>query len=227
MSYIQLRVTHSEFNADYDEVKRVLVKFADEIDATHMLGHLEKYDKFGKETKHHIHMNMYVDDDVKKDTLQKKFKKKMSAYGYNLSGLKHYSIRVLVECEDEDRWWRYILKEKNGTPFFGSGFKPEQINEWKLLAQDERKRQVESNNKALDKYLDKSSFKGKLFKYCEENCIETHREFFKTFIEYSWKEGKVPAYTKIDDYYVDYQVNVGLMTLDELYDKKYPNGGRI
>lgn len=221
MSYIQLRITHSLIDATADMVRYHLEKFIKEkYDSTKYALCTEKIDKFGKETHEHIHCNFYTDNmDIKKNTLQQQLKKKFTKLGYELKGTKHYSVRILGDPDDEDRWWRYCWKEDTKVKHFG--FDEETVENYKILAPDEREQQIKKNNEHIDKYLDKSSFKGKMYEKFKEQGIKDHRSFTIEYIKYCQKNHKVPSFTKIDDYFLDYKISSGLITPDEWYDEKY------
>lgn len=222
MSYIQLRFTYSNFSDLHEDVGTEIVKqFMYDNDLHHkFLMCIEKYDKYGKETAPHIHANIYHQDDYKKNTLQKKFRELVKTYDYNLSGNKDYSIRVLAQPDDEERWWRYILKE-SGARLFCSKNMEDFADEYKKLAQDERKRTIELNNKYLQKYLDKSSFKGKMYQFLQKSQVTTHKDFIISAIKYYLEKQTTPAFTKLDDMFIEYQLLTGIMSVEDWYSQKY------
>lgn len=224
MSFVQLRFTHSLLDISALVATGHLRKYLNDLGVEQFIMCVEQQDKFGKETHEHIHCNFIEPNGFKKDTLQKKFKQKLLVYDITVSGNKHYSLRVVAQPEDEDRWWRYCLKEKNKMPILQKGHDKEQMKEWRLLARDERERQIKKNNEDLDRYLDKSSFNGKMFqKFKEEEVIGFHN-FGKRYINYCMENSKVPSFSKIEDYYYLYKIQMGLMTADEyMYECQKPD----
>lgn len=224
MSYLQLRLTHSLVDdLSRDDALQCIRKYATDISAVKFMYCVEDQDKFGKDTHEHIHFNCYIDDDdAKTDTYQRKFKRQMEKFGFPISGNKHYSLKVLVDVGDEDRWWRYIMKQEKNIKIGSHGFTTPQLNEWRKLAVDERLRQIQKNNEHLDNFLDKSSFKGKMYVYFnEELVIRTHKNFVINYIKYCQKHHKVPSFQKIEDYWIDYRLQVGLLTPEDWYKLTY------
>lgn len=222
MSFVSLRFTFSNFDCSDDKaraiVKNWLVKHA--LNDDYILC-CEKYDKYGKETKHHLHMNCYSDKDLKKDTVQRWFRTYLAdIYEISVKGNKDYAIAVKSQPDDEDRWWRYILKEK-GAKVYCSPSKKEFVLNNMSLAIDERKRTIELNNQHLQKYLDKSSVKGKMFNELKKIEVKTHKEFMKNAINYYLGKTLTPPFTKLDDMYIEYQLLTGLMDWEKWYKIRY------
>lgn len=224
MSFIQIRLTGASYgDASFNWTRgRLLKEFREKYQPSKYLYTIETKDKYGKDTEPHIHFNCELNEPVKKDTLQAWFRRFSNNAGFPLKGNKCYSIRVLADMEDEDRWWRYCLKEQ-GSKSFSKGFDKQQLKNWRMLAVDERNRQIEKNNKALDKYLDKSSFKGKMFSFFQEKEISTHKPFVIGLIKYYMEKSQVPPFSKIDDYWIDYKISVGIMSVEEYYEFRYNN----
>ena len=87
------------------------------------------------------------------------------------------------------------------------------------LARDERKQQIKRNIEARDRYLDKDSFKGKMYQhFSEELAITTEREFYIELIKYYQKKNKVPPFSKLKEYWIDYQIMTNLISADNYVD---------
>lgn len=177
---------------------------------------VEDLDKFGQPCKggQHIHFHCYIDPekaDVKKDSIQKDFRKFMSNYDIKINGKAHYALMYNVAPEDETRWFRYCFKEATGS--HGCSLDMDKFMEIQsLIAQDERKRQIEANIQAQERFLDKSSFKGKMYIKLDEDGVDEEEQFAIAYIDYCRSKGHVPSFSKISDYWIDYQMSTGRMT---------------
>ena len=126
----------------------------------------EVQNKFGEPTHRHYHINFYTEKEIKKDTVQKWIRNT-----YNLKGNAQYCVRVHIDLEDRNRWWRYpmkeklIIKSKNLDDVLLNGVTAKDL---KLLARDERKRQIEQNVKSRQNLLDKNAFRDKMFAYFKD-----------------------------------------------------------
>ena len=120
--------------------------------------------------------------------------------------------------DDEDRWWRYVLKEEDAICGWSSD-KHTFVEDNIALAKDERKNQIRRNIEARDRYLDKDSFKGKMYQhFSDELAITTEREFYIELIKYYQRKNKVPPFSKLKDYWIDYQIMTNLISADNYVD---------
>lgn len=220
MTHCEIRFTHEHFEINDDKCVSLLKAFLkkQKFEIRDYIYGIERIDKWGEKTKAHIHFKFESGYDIKKNTLQKNFREFMRAYGFPVSGVKHYAIMIESQPDDEDRWWRYVLKEEDALIGCNEGMK-KFVEENMALAQDERKRQIQKNREARDRFLDKDSFKGKMFQYfTAELTITTEREFYIELIKYFQAKSKVPPFSKIKDYWRDYQIQTGLMTPEYYVD---------
>lgn len=223
--WIEIRLSHGHFeNLTYKKSSKLIQRWLDNrpFDITRYLWGVEKIDKYGEQTAEHIHYKIEIDDpDVKKNTLQKSFRDFMGSYGITLKGVKHYAIMMDIEPKDIDRWWRYAMKEKD-APIGYSEDMDEFVTEQRPQAINERELQIERNRKARDKYLDKESFKGKMydFLYNEKN-VRKQYDFCVELIKYYKDKNKVPPFSKLDDYWIDYKIITGIMTPEQYVTEKY------
>lgn len=233
MSYIQLRFTHSLFPVELEDntMSKYLRDIAKYLDSEKYIITKEILNKFGEETHPHFHANLLTEKEVKKDTIQKWIRNYFNKKGIVIKGVKMYSVRVLVDPNNEERWWRYCLKEKrtekNNFKFKIKGFTSEEIKFHKLVAQEEREQQIAQNIKNRKKYLETQSFKGKMYKYVIEKYNEkdekliSHYEFVSSMIEYYRKNDKITPLSKIEEYYVDFQLSTGSKSIQEWYSQTY------
>lgn len=221
MSYISLRWTFSNNELSDDQARAGVKRWMEKHDLQHeYIMCIECKDKYGKETKRHAHVNIYTDKEIKKDTAQRWFRNYLrETFDVVLSGNRDYSLAVRCP-DDEQRWWRYILKEE-GAKIWRSENKAQFVKDNKALAIDERKRTIELNNKHLQKYLDKSSVKGKMYQELKKNNIDNHKSFILGAIEYYLGKCMTPPFSKLDDMFVEYKLLVGLMDKEEWYNLKY------
>lgn len=209
------------------EVRQHLEKVAGER-ITKWIACREVLNKFGEITKKHFHLNMYIHDKknkVKKDTLQKWIRRK------GAKGNAAYALQFVEDPKDEDRWWRYTLKEaeydtlnpRESNVWHGDAFECEDIWNMQKFAADERKRQVEQNLKTREKLMSKNNFRNKLFKYLEEQFPDEQRKraLIKEIAKFYQKEGNSPPGNKLLDICWDYLVETGRASWDDWIDQKY------
>lgn len=223
--WIEIRVTHQHFeNLTYKKVLKQILYWlkARPFKVERYIWGVEKYDKYGELTNEHVHFKIEIDDpDVKKNTLQKSFRDFMGSYGITLKGVKHYAIMMDIEPKDIDRWWRYAIKEKDAPIGYSDDMK-DFIEKQRPQAINERELQVERNRKARDKFIDKESFKGKMYDFLyNEKKIKDKFAFFVELIKYYKEKNKVPPFSKLDDYWIDYQILTGIITAEEYVMEKF------
>lgn len=182
---------------------------------------IEKLDKFGKETHTHIHLCFITDIDNKKDSFQKTFRNRFfKRFNYACSGNKMYSIKLAHDPDDEERFMRYSLKQQDKLKKYNYyGYTEEEAEKLRLLAHDEYNNQIKKNCETLDKFLDKSSFKGKCYLQLKENKINKEKDFIINFVKYYLEKNKVPPFSKLKDYWIDYQLQIGLITVELWYER--------
>lgn len=220
--YIGMRFTHSKFpdlkenpkkamalvRAFWSQKKYKMVKYIQCI---------EKLDSFGQPCKggDHIHIHMLCDPEHphKKDSVQRDWRNWCKTREIVIKGKEHYALCYDVSPEDEDRWFRYPLKEQGATIKCSENM-VEFVKQMMPIAIDERKRQIEDNVKAQERFLDKSSFKGKMYEEFDKQGIDQERIFAIKYIKYCREKQKIPSFSKIEDYWIDYQMATGRMTAE-------------
>lgn len=220
--FVEIRFHYSyfDFSGDAVDATRIHIKRwlkQQKFNVTNYLYGFETKNKFGEDTQPHIHYKFETDEDVKKNTLQKNFKTYMKNLGIELKGVKHYAIILTPQPEDEDRWWRYVLKEEDAMT--GGGMDSEWVHLQTALAVDERKLQIKRNCEARARIMENDSFKGKMYLYLKDELfINSEREFYIAMIDYYKSKSKTAPFSKIRDYWPDYQICMGLMTSSHYVD---------
>lgn len=227
--YIQLRIT-PEFCGEPEhprlKSKKMLSQdlmnyFKGFGDIEHIAGTMEKLNKFGEATSPHYHINLVLDDhirDFKKDSFQAWFRRRP----YLPKGNKCYAISVVGDPEDENRWWRYLLKE-NDNPFlndFPNDFKCDFLLH-AAMAKDERKIQIERNIASRERALQNDSFRLKCYNHVNEilqNTDPSNRQIYCEIIRYYIQNNKVPPFTTAMNMVYDFKVVMGLMTVEDYFD---------
>jgi len=220
---IRLTLLETEITISDGFILEFLFKFGHKYDCIKYTVGIEDKDKFGKQTHKHIHFHFMTDKDIKKDTYQKELRKDFKKdFNTNLTGNKMYMLRVTNDAENEERYMRYPLKQQKDLENYNYyNYGREEISLMWKCAHDEYLRQVETNNKTLDKYLDKSSFKGKCYIELKAKGINDKKTFIISFVKYYLEKSKVPPISKLNDYWIDFQLSVGIMTVEEWYSLTY------
>lgn len=230
--YLQLRLT-PEFCSSPTEAsfKNIWVQLKNIIMLSfgtllHAAACKENFNKFGEPTHEHFHFNIELDDHIT-DLTPEKIQRKIRAISCRPSGPRAYAVKVLEELNDENRWWRYLLKEKGGAayltePSFPDNFDIE-IN--KLMAQDERSIQINRNLKAREKTLQTHSFRNKMYAHFDKQYKQdeiTKCKIFSDFIQYYQDDNRVPPFNTMMNMVYDYLVYSNRLSAEEFFKLKYP-----
>lgn len=215
-----MRFTHSQFSdLSANKAVTVIKNFwnQEKYNCQQYTWGIEKLDSKGRLTHEHLHFHAVIDPEKEggylKNSIQADFRKFMKNYGYKIEGNKHYALSYNVSPEDEARWLRYPFKEAGGRHGSSPDLKRFLV-EQRPIAQDERKRQIEDNLKAEERFLDKSSFKGKMYEKLDADGVDNERLFAIEYIKYCREKQKIPSFSKIHDYWIDYQMSTGRMTAE-------------
>ncbi len=179
----------------------------------------ECLNKEGKKT--HIHFHLHLEcrkDGLKKDTLQKHCRDK---WGWR--GKEIYAVQVLETLDDEERWWRYPLKEKR---FAVEGdFSDMDLNQMEICAKDEKSRTVELLATSKERELMKNQFRDKMYssfkKKYEGKDFVGNKILWCEIAKYYYDCGKTPPYNTLDNVVDDVKVYLGYMTVEDLYDLRH------
>lgn len=204
----------SNHKAFKDEIIDPLIKHLDPEDWKVCY---ETEDKYGEPTAGHYHINIYTKIEIKKDTLQSWIR---STYKiYEIKGNACYSIKFTEDPEDEQRWWRYLYKQKPNCVY------SDQFNIWKnitpiqaQMAQDERQLQIKRNRKARAKYEIKETFRQQMFaKMMDENLSQV-KKIFVRIIKYYQDDNRTPPFTNLDNIVQDFLLYSQQITSEQYYD---------
>lgn len=227
--YIQLRVT-PEF-CEEPEICRPHLFLPDVLEYLEKYGEVENYawcaeskNKFGEATHPHYHINIvaYLED-FNKQSFQAWFRRRPMLP----KGNKCYAISLCGDPEDEDRWWRYLLKDQPSTlqhmgckEHLPAEFRQDLETHWRMAC-DERKLQVQRNLAARDRALQNDSFRLRCYNAVHEHNPSSDREIFASIIRYYMSNNKVPPFNTGMNMVYDYKCTFNLMSPEEYYDMRY------
>lgn len=229
--FIEVRLHHSRLELNTDQALSYLLRWLKDQkwNYTRWIYGVENYNKFGEKTDEHIHFKLESEEeDLKKNSLQTLFRRYINDRSdIKLKGVKYYAIMMETQPKDEDRWWRYCIKEKGARVKCSSNMK-DFMTAQMPQAQNERELQIKRNLEARDKYIDKDSFKNKMFaKFAEEKIgwygppDSKELEFSISLITYYQKKKKVPPFSKIEDYWGDYRIMTAQISPIDYMKEKY------
>ena len=98
------------------------------------------------------------------------------------------------------------------------------VKELKMLAKDEKKRQVEQNLKTRQNLMDKNAFRDNMFRHFKDEYkdnIPEDKKLWCAMSLYYIRHSKTPPFGKLDDTVVDFKVSVGAITIEEVYEIKH------
>lgn len=221
MSYLfDIRLTPKFFlEADGDElpdhIRDQIIKY---LKPSRYLIAEERLDSKGRETHLHYHLNCELDRPLRKDTLQKWFRDKGIC-----KGNPAYCVRAHGDLNDEDRWWRYCCKEKLR---WSRGFEKSTLEQYSLLAKDERKREIERNLATEKSMEQKNQKRDKLFSWLKENHKDRKgtKEIFCAMVFWYRTVAKdtPPLANKcLLNKVFDYQMEINVLSAEQYYDDQY------
>lgn len=230
MSFCDIRITTEKILGDLSNntlrdqqnyAMKFLYKTKEYLEAQDYVMGQEQTNKFGETTLLHYHINYYTEKELKKDSVQKWLRNT-----FNLKGREQYCVRVHIDLEDRNRWWRYPMKEKLIIHSAGleQALQGSTVKELKLLARDEKKRQVEQNLKTRQNLMDKNAFRDNMFRHFKDEYKDNLPEDKKIWCDLSMyyiRHSKTPPFTKLDDTVIDFKVSVGAITIEEVYELKH------
>lgn len=198
-----------------DHIRHTIIKY---LKPTRYLIAEERLDSKGRETHLHYHLNCELDRPLRKDTLQKWFRDKGIC-----KGNQAYCVRTHGDLNDEDRWWRYCCKEKLR---WHRGFEESTLEQYSLLAKDERKREIERNLATEKSMEQKNQKRDKLFNWLkkEKPDLKNTRELFIAMV--FWyrtiaKDTPPLANKCLLNKVFDYQMEIGELSAGQYYDDQY------
>lgn len=228
--YIQFRLT-PEFcvNPEKTFINRFLAEFTMYLRTLGEIEHhamaWEKTNKFGESTHKHLHWNIVLDQNFKclnKDSIMAWIRRQPMG----IKGNKCYSLKIVGDPEDEDRWWRYIIKESD--PWRVAEFPPDfNLEIQKQLAREERAEQIKKNLASRDKLLKKDSFRLRIFakmkKQIEDqgNPVVDDKYLWCEFVKLYQKDNRIPPFNTMDNLVLDYKVTTGIITVEDYYNETH------
>lgn len=224
MPYVDLRLTpkYAFDDPDIDEAKglaraRTLCKLLVQhlIPSKYIIAY-EKTNRYLEPTHPHLHLAMYTEEDVKKDTLQTWVRRNL-----NIKGKQAYCLRVHADVDDEERYFRYCLKERYIQQV---GFTEEEIEDMKDRAQDEKRRNGENALKARQKYEDRNvSFREQMYRDLDTGDID-EPDIAVAIVQYYREHKRIPPYKNMKEQVLDYRVHKGYLDVKDWYIEKYVRG---
>lgn len=240
MVYLQLRITHSQADNSASDTPvgmthqhaNLLIKHARRFiigaDPSHCeitVGHEVLDDKGRDMGKPHYHLHASFEPPDLKDplrTLREQLKRKALALETQLKGNKIYSLSLVPEPKDYERWIRYPLKE---TPIIilCHGFSELQLQTMHRDAHIEQKRSIEINLINEAKIADKITWKDKLFKHLDAQLqpgAQDHQIIWIAILNYYKDQGKVISFPTISGYTILYQLKIETISPEQCYDMR-------
>lgn len=228
MSFVQLRITPCEImdvsKVSFEDLKIFhfgLQQIVTDTDGDYVCCY-EKLNKFGEATKPHFHASFEYADTVLKNTLAKKIKNVFFKLGLpKFKGNKQYSLQVIPEPDDYQRWFRYCLKERYIKDLTKTDMDIEKLE---MLAKDERKRAVQSNILNREKTLNKITLYDRLKKSLEDLNLKkgtTRKQVFCHVLSYYRKENKALNPTTMRGYADLYMIEKEWITPSMYYDLNF------
>lgn len=209
MPYFQLRITLSD-----TRTKKVILRsikyLIREYNMTLYSTGYEEFNKYGEPCDPHFHFN-FVEDLERinpKRCIADKLKRYYENLDISLKGNKQWSLQMVEEPGDFDRWFRYPLKEnpiidliKDGTSDLSGNFgpDPDELDSIIQRAKDERRTSIEINILRREKLRNKDQFKDKLFTYLDNIFTDALIDMGENPADYIPNEGQI--YCEILTYY--------------------------
>ena len=238
MPYLQLRITLDPSGTrSYHPVRSLLRHFLvkwvpDSSDNIFTCGY-EKLNKFGEPCSPHFHLNVSIDPmtiDLTNPlrSAREFLRREAVKRDFTLKGNKQWSLTMVEEPKDFERWIRYPLKETPVLELTGFGRLNKKAEPWTTkflqeqmpLAQAERKRSIELNLLKREKLADKTSFRDKLFEHLDEHFAEKapdHQDIWIAILEFYQSQGKAICFKTVTGYTVGYQLHIKAITPLQCY----------
>lgn len=187
---------------------------------------VEFRDKFGEQTKRHIHIHFSSDKEL--GGMRRWLTRRWKSQGEERTRASLYSFVEEDDVKDEDRFYRYPLKQCKDPMFntpitlhriFVQGINKEKAEELRKLAYDEWVRLCEINIKKRDTQLNKDSTYSKIEKYLGQMDISTYGQVRDKVIEFYMKEGMAINVNTIAGYIVTYSLNRGFVDPSRISDR--------
>lgn len=217
MPYFQLRITFNELRNKERCLRAVKALIRHYELVTYSTG-IEELNGYGEPCDQHLHFNFTADIDRvnPKRCIQDWLRRYFSKLDIELKGNKQWSLQMVDEPKDFDRWFRYPLKEgpiymqisKNMPPFQFTkkeGWTKEDkssFDELCHLARIEKNDAVAANILRREKLRNKDQFKIKLYDFIKEKDLQNPRKeaIWCLIFEYYRKIEKPINFTTVEGY---------------------------
>ncbi len=237
MPYLQLRITlDPSGNRTSKNVRSLLRSFLIKwlpqgINNFFTCGY-EELNKFGEPCAPHFHLNISIDPfaiDLKNPlrSAREFLRRGALKRDFSLKGNKVWSLTMVEEPKDYERWLRYPFKEHPVPELSGQvalGAEPvltqKMIEEFAPIAQAERKRGIELNLIKREKLADKTSFRDKLFEHLDElfkDKSPDHQDIWISILEFYQSQGKAICFKTVTGYTIGYQLHIKAITPLQCY----------
>lgn len=225
--FIQFRLTPEYAqNSDKYWISRFRKDFMDYLRNLGTIQHYasvwEDRNKFGEETKKHLHLNIefYEDELLKKDTMMTWIRR----HQLGIKGNKCYCLKIVGDPKDEKRWWRYLVKQNDLNK---NHHLPEDFDialETKC-ARDEREQQILKNIQSRDKLLKKDSFRLRIFNLMlarnSDLTALTDKYLWCEFVKMYQEDNRIPPFSTMDNLVLDFKCHTKIITPEEYFDQTH------
>lgn len=234
MPYFQLRITFSETRTK-ELCIRAVRKLKNHLNLVEYCAGLEDLNKYGEPCSPHIHFNFVADIDRvnPKRCIQDWLRRWFANRDVELKGNKMWSLQMVEEPQDYDRWFRYPLKEGRSEPDMVILFKKEDVSGVELLqlrdqlqtrAVDERKTSIEINIIRREKLRNKDQFKQKLYDYIAGKPPNSSKEYIWCLIFEYYREIEKPInFSVIEGYTILWLADNGHLSAQSAFDIAHNN----
>lgn len=169
----------------------------------------EKLDKYGRETHLHYHIALILL--IEKTSIQTKALIKEYLRRNGAKGNPAYMVRVNEDVKDEDRWFRYSMKQLD----YESDKKGHEL--LAKLANDEYKRQVQQNLESEEAQRKKHQFRDKLWKHLDEKKLTGDQEIAKAMFDFYNQNGRDAPIFELQSKVLNYQICRNIKQFSEIY----------
>ena len=207
MPYFQLRITFSELR-NAERCRRAIKALIRNYQLREYSTGTEQLNKYGEPCDPHIHFNFIADIDRvnPKRCIQDWLRRYFIQLDVELKGNKQWSLQMVEEPKDFDRWFRYPLKEGPDYRLTKKeGWSEEDrssFDELCHLARIERKDAVAANVLRREKLRNKDQFKQKMYDFIKEQDLQNpcKEAIWCWIFEYYRKIEKPINFTTIEGY---------------------------
>ncbi len=208
MPFFQLRITNSQ-NRTPQKVYLLIKHLIRDLELEHYTCGEEKLNKYGEPCDPHFHFNFqaHIERVNPKRCIQQNCRNFMAKRDAEMKGNKAWSLQMVEEPEDYDRWSRYTLKE-NPLFEFCSQYKTKEhqsLIEQIHLAKLERTDSIAANVLHREKIRNKNALKDTMYKYISELPVPpglppSHQFIWESIFNFYKKEERPINFITISGY---------------------------